>query len=425
MNPHPLPALKPHAVMAPFRHGRHLRRGALQVLISVTLAWGGGALADGPPTVAAILYEEALVALDLGETERARDLLRAVVQREPRHAGAWLDLALTLCRLGERRQGQAILRQLDQRFDPPPALREIIARFAANECAAAPKLRLSAGLALGHDDNVNLGASRERTRLVTDAGVVEVLIGQGMRARPDRFAEVWASLDWGDAPVRLDLSLRQHARAHDLDAQTLRLEGWQTWAHARGLTRLRGRLAHTWLDERPFLQGLELELDHRGAPGRLTPSAGLRLELQRFPAHPAYDALPVELRAGLRHDGPALSLGAVALATDNHALAARPGGDRQGLGLQLDAVWALAPRMVLLARARCERQRDHEPYAPPLLPMRRSQTLRHWQIELRHSPRPGLDLILGWQRRASDGTLDFLDYEADIVQAGLQWTWRP
>ncbi|OYZ39195.1 MAG: hypothetical protein B7Y31_08390, partial [Novosphingobium sp. 16-62-11] len=134
-----------------------------------------------PPDPDELLYDEALAAADSGELARARAMLEALVRRQPLHAGAWIDLALLDCRLGDRERGRGILQRIVLEFDPPTAIRELIARIANQPCGAATLPRWRAGLSVGRDSNVNLGSYLDRTTLVSDAGVVEVLLAVGRR----------------------------------------------------------------------------------------------------------------------------------------------------------------------------------------------------------------------------------------------------
>ena len=83
-----------------------------------------------------------------------------MVQQEPEHAGAWLDLAILQCKLGYAQEAERLFAEIEARFQPPPGIREIIARLRAQGCAGwQPVKRLSLMVGRGISDNVNQGAS--------------------------------------------------------------------------------------------------------------------------------------------------------------------------------------------------------------------------------------------------------------------------
>jgi hypothetical protein len=66
-------------------------------------------------------------------------MLKRVIEQEPRHAGAWLDLALIQCAWATRR-GRTPVRHHRERFAPPRGIQELIATEPRGGCQ-----RLAAG----------------------------------------------------------------------------------------------------------------------------------------------------------------------------------------------------------------------------------------------------------------------------------------
>lgn len=379
---------------------------------------------DAPRPEIAPLYEEALLALDEGDGERARALLMTVLEHDPDHAGAWLDLALLLCRAGDRQSGRDILARVRSEYAPPPAIRTLIDRLADTACAPTRPWRLHTGLAFGHDDNVNLGASQSYARLITQAGVVDVLLGSSMQARADAFAEFWAEMGRPGLPARLSVVLRRHAREDEFDSYLFSLEGWRSRADAGAQTLVRAFYTHTGLGGRPFLHSLGLEFGRHGLGCSLCPSAQLRVGLQRFPDHGVYDSAVGELRLGARLEAQDRALRAWASVQGDHALGVRPGGDRIGAGLEFEGLLRPAPGLWLQVRLGLHDLQDARPYAEPLLPWRRRRQVQTHRIEVHKNLGRGLDGFVGWYRSASDGNISFLDYHSDSVRLGLNWVYE-
>ena len=101
-------------------------------------------------------YLEAMQPLIEGRFEEASEALHRLVAQEPEHAGAWLDLAILQCRLGNAEEAEILFQAIEVRFDPPPGIREIIALQRAKGCQApAPRWEGRLRLSRGSDDNVN------------------------------------------------------------------------------------------------------------------------------------------------------------------------------------------------------------------------------------------------------------------------------
>lgn len=108
-------------------------------------------------------YQDALRLLSEGRIDEARESLRSVINQQPEHAGAWLDLAILQCGMGLAEDAEILFSKILDRFDPPPAIQELIRQVRARGCAAPTprqeKSRFLFKLGGGHDSNVNQGAS--------------------------------------------------------------------------------------------------------------------------------------------------------------------------------------------------------------------------------------------------------------------------
>lgn len=113
---------------------------AAALALLAALAWPACALAQadaaapdadepGAPTLGATqqaLYQEALQALAEGRRTDASRALRRLIEQEPRHAGAWLDLALIQCGLGNAEEAERMFATVETRFDPSREILELI-----------------------------------------------------------------------------------------------------------------------------------------------------------------------------------------------------------------------------------------------------------------------------------------------------------
>ena len=126
---------------------------------------GGGAAAEAEQdgvkqAVTEELYQSALQSISEGRKNDASKTLARVIEREPLHAGAWLDLAMIQCGLGRADEAERLFAAVETRFNPSHELLEVIANERERGChnwQAASSTSLALGR--GSDRNVNQGAS--------------------------------------------------------------------------------------------------------------------------------------------------------------------------------------------------------------------------------------------------------------------------
>jgi hypothetical protein len=106
------------------------------------------------------LYLDALRSISEGRQTDASEALVRMIENEPQHAGAWLDLAIIQCELGRAAEAERLFNAIESRFSPPPIILEVIARQRAKGCKGwQAQSRTSVMFGRGVDNNVNQGAS--------------------------------------------------------------------------------------------------------------------------------------------------------------------------------------------------------------------------------------------------------------------------
>jgi len=392
------------------------------------LLWGVSRAAE----LAEWLYEEALTAAAAADTPRARALLLEVVRQEPRHAGAWLDLALLSCSAGDTAEAHGVLRRILAEFDPPAAIRTLVLAQLAQPCLplAAPLLPATAwrfGAARGHDTNVNSGTLASHLVLGTGTEAIRLPLAPELRPRSDRFDEFWADLatrtQWvgRSAILKLGVLARRYAREADYDLQgvtaaaelpagsgawagRVQLTGMASWL---GNTHFMDSLAVGWLGGLPLTAG-GLPMHHEWSLMRV-----------RFANNPAFDSVSLTARAGVsgRHAG--WFWRANALAAIESADGRRPGGDRYGGGAELLAQRQLAPTVRLEVQARALQMQSRSAYLPPLLAVRREQALFSGRADIAVALEGGYEWVTSWQAQDSRDNLGFLAYRGQSLQTGI------
>ncbi len=336
------------------------------------------------------VYARALSAIAEGRHGEARVLLSQVAATQPEHAGAWLDLAILHCAMGNRVEAEALFETIELRFAPGPALRELIARQRASGCQrkrlpAAVRVRLGRG----HDSNANQGASNPNLAIGAGPGSVTLVLAPEYEPRGDDFTHLQVD---GVLPLSADnllgfgqLSVRRHDQVHTFDISALALgvekrwepNDWQMQASLAG-----GALE---LDGQLYQQSALIQ-------GQVTPPLPLPqpwtfslVAAQSYLAYadqPVFDARQAELRGVLRREGQRTMLGLAAGGLRDYGQGNRPGGDRHGWSVSAWGsllLWGQATGEFMWSQQRWQGSRD---YAPGLIELKRRQDVNQWRLAL-------------------------------------------
>jgi hypothetical protein len=118
-----------------------------------------------PATAPRDLYQDALQSIAEGRRNDASQELRQQIEKEPLHAGAWLELALTQCGLGYSDEAERLFATIETRFAPAhptpgwESILRVIAEAREQGCNQwHPSHSWSVTLGRGIDQNVNQGA---------------------------------------------------------------------------------------------------------------------------------------------------------------------------------------------------------------------------------------------------------------------------
>lgn len=359
-----------------------------------------------------------------GERERALAMLETLVRRQPQHAGAWLDLALLYCDLGDAAKSQAMLDRIEAEFDPSPVIRDLIKLQRGRSCKTAASGPLwSMGLQLGHDSNVNRGASSNRVVLESGAGPVVAQLTDDVLPKHDFFSEGWAEAYWrrDSRSLRFSALTRQYENITAYDAQAASLVGEQAWASSQAEGAFRLQWTSAWLGGSAFLDALTASagVTGRGALYGVHPAADLAVAHNRFPSAPAFDSYVWSLRPGAVKVAPGYSWRANLIATADLAEGSRPGGDRYGFGFEALGAWRLAPKIQVSGSGQVQQIRNMESYFPPLLTTYRRQLLWLGRLEVAVEVGRGVHWLTAWTGQKSADNLSFLDYRSSVLQSGF------
>jgi hypothetical protein len=136
---------------------------ALELLLKLESEYSGDAEYD---------YLLGNAALAVGQNSLALHAFERVVLVEPRHAGAWIDLAIANMRMGDTETAASLVQHVEENFDPPANLRAELSAIKSR-LAIAPLVRDWRGeatLQLGYVQNANSGLSQSDFQITPVGG---------------------------------------------------------------------------------------------------------------------------------------------------------------------------------------------------------------------------------------------------------------
>jgi hypothetical protein len=284
------------------------------------------------------LYQQALQSISEGRRSDASRELTQLIQQEPLHAGAWFDLAMTQCALGHGDEAERMFATIESRFQPSRALLELIAQAREEGCAhwhPATSLQLAAGR--GIETNVNQGASSRTYVFDGPEGHFEQTLTGDFIPKHDQYTFLN-----GDATRELtpngvvgfaQLQLRRYDNLHAYDSASLFAGVEAPWRFRRWSLRTSGALGMITLGGRPYQHQAQLQA-RVGPPLPLPNSTQFSvvggLTYNHYLTLTNFDANTADLRAQLTHRNDTMYASASLGVQRDHALARRPGGDRDG-----------------------------------------------------------------------------------------------
>jgi hypothetical protein len=374
------------------------------------------------------LYQEALVALSEGRRTDASRALRRLIELAPRHAGAWLDLALIQCGLGNADEAERLFATVETRFDPSRDILELISQTREEGCRPwAPNSALSISFGRGIDHNVNQGAS---TSTPTLGGVAVELLDDFL---PKKDSYTTTGLDYlrdltpNGSIGFAQLQSRRNDSLHQYDSSALFGGVESPWRF--GKWALRSTLVGGMVTLGGHLYQRQAQAQLRVAPPLSLPNNTVFnlmggytwTDYQRLTN---FDARTLELRPELSHRRGSL-YGAASLGLlSDHGNALRPGGNRHGQLLNLLVRSPLAAGVTGELGYIRQTWRSAQAYAPELLiPETRDQATQVLRATLTYPFNKTQSLL--FEARAVRNRENIEIFQYNNRQFQLSWRWQP
>lgn len=373
------------------------------------------------------LYRDALRSIAEGRRDDARATLEEVIRREPLHAGAWLDLALVCCDLGQAHEAARLFRDIEQRFAPPPEIRALITQARAGGCAGwQPRALASLMVGRGASSNVNQGADSAAYQPPDSDG--ELVLLPDFLPQRDHYttltADYMRDVGANGAQGFVQFQHRHHDRLHDYDSTSLFAGIDMPWRWRRWQLRTIASLGYATLGSQLYQR--QLQMQAQLTPPLALPRA-LQLSLHTGLSHVDYKTLDSfrgttgELRSQLSwRSGMRYASASVGLLNDR-AAQDRPGGNRHGRSAALQYRQLLgADSTGELAYTR-QTWRNATAYAPGLIDQTRRQVTQTLRATLTYPLQRNHNLIVEARRVRNRENISIFQYSDRQLQLSWQW----
>jgi hypothetical protein len=376
------------------------------------------------------LYLDALRAISERRQEDAKATLVKLIAIEPQHAGAWLDLAIIQCELGNAVEAEKLFQNIIERFTPAPAILEVIARHRAQGCNNnQAKSRLALVLERGLDSNVNQGASNPNFGFGSGASHIELPLLPEFLPKKDRVTAV--SADYirqllSDGTIGFaQLRARQYDDLAQYNTFALgagiehpwRVSGWQM-----SNTLMLGALT---LDQHLYQKQEMLQL--KGIPPITLPDhlqinlvAGLTRT--QYPTLAGYDANTYELRSVLTYQANRYRAQASFSYLADRANGQRIGGDRSGELASLQGRTRINDLFFAEAGWTYQHWQSDLPYSPGLIEQARNQHTQTLRAALGFAMKENQSLQLEIRQVNNRENISLFAYNSKVLQAS--WLWQ-
>ena len=401
------------------------------LLLALLLVMGAPAYAQTNSTQKD-LYLDAIQSITRGQRQDASRTLRYMVQQEPEHAGAWLDLAILQCKLGYAQEAERLFAEIEARFQPPPGIREIIARLRAQGCAGwQPVNRLSLMVGRGISDNVNQGASTPNFTIGGGVSHIELQLLPTFHPRSDQYTtlsgEYARDLTSAGTLGFVQFQGRINDTVNQFSTQSLAAGVEHPWYVGDWRVRTAGTVSALMLGGQFYQQQSRLQTQISPPPALLRLPENFHVSLLTGVTHLVYptlvhfDSNMMEMRGLLEYRTQRTRLLTSIGYSYDAATAARPGGDRQGLVASAHAHTRIMNKVFGELGWIRQAWAAESIYSPGLIDQVRHQTtdILRGGLIIAVAPRHALHIELRQVINAEN--ISVFQYDSRQVQVSWQW----
>lgn len=400
------------------------------IVLPALLLTAGMAVADESDQVETeLMYQQALQSIAEGRKTDASETLSRVIEREPLHAGAWLDLALIQCALGHADEAERLFEAIITRFHPPAGITELIEQARAGGCHNwQPLSQASVSFARGIGQNVNQGASASSYVANQAGATVELPLPADYRPRHDQYslfsADYLRDLSANGSSGFVQLQARRYDKLDQYNSTSLFAGVDTPWRFGRWSVHGSATLGLITLGDQLYQR--QSQLQARVGPPLPLPGS-MQFSLTAGVTHVEYltlsnfNANTTELRGQLNYRLDQASASATLAVLDDHALAQRPGGDREGWQANVQWRHTLGDKFSAEVGMNHQHWRGNALYSPGFIDQTRRQSTQVLRAALSYTLTPSQTLQLEARQIRNAENISIFQYNDRQLQLSWQW----
>jgi hypothetical protein len=408
-----------------------LHRCAALLFAAVSAQAMADASRAAPASGQTALYLDAINSLADGRTDDASVALTRMIEQEPQHAGAWLDLAIIQCEMGHAEEAERLFRAIEQRFSPPAGIMEVIAIHRATGCKGwQPQSQLNVALARGFDNNVNQGATSPNFSIGSGTSRIDLELLPEYRPKHDQYtllsADYARDLMQDGTSGFAQLRVRHNDSLSNYNTASLLFGLEHLWRPGNWELHGIGAIGLLTLGNRLYQRQDQLQL--RVAPPLKLPqqwhlnlTAGMtHIE---YPTLANFDSNTFEFSGllGYRAGESQTQAGAGYLADQGEAK--RLGGNRKGWFASVQERMPIGSRVIGEFGWTRQIWLSQSAYSPGLIDQVRRQDTQLVRAALTIPIKPRQSVQIELRQVRNDENISIFQYNSRLLQVG--WQWQP
>lgn len=377
------------------------------------------------------LYGEAMLAITEGRLEDAKKFLAQLVSDEPRHAGAWLDLAILYCASGNVSEAESLFVEIERRYAPPPPILEVIAHQRKLGCSSwTAKTNARVRLGRGFESNVNQGARNPNFSLGGGGSQIDLVLLPEFRPHGDQFTnfsgEIFRDFSQNGAFGVIQFQSRNYDQMSRYNTNAIFFGVESPWRWDRWGGRLAGTTGFMTLDGQVYLRQSQIQLEvapplplGNGWQSGVTGS----WSYITYPTLSNFDAQWWEVRGTLSYRGEDSWWQANAGAVQDKQASERPGGDRVGSFANIRGNFSLGSRVLGELGWQFQHWEGERAYFPGLIDVQRTQNISVIRMAAIFPLNECHAINLEFKDIRNQENISIFEYRNWILL--LNWQWQP
>lgn len=375
-------------------------------------------------------YRAAMRALTEGRESDAREALNRLRTKTLDSPGAWLDLAILHCSLGDRDVAEQLFSEIEKKFSPPDAILEIIALQRATQCrtiAIGSQIRLQ--VSRGYESNANQGVRNPNFSIGSGTNKVDLTVLPDFLPAPDHYSGVYLDHRRSHTPnSNYESFIRFRGRDYDtlshLNTNSFITGIEKSWITEDWPVKGTAAVGVTTLAGKPYVYQTQLQINTlipNLAQSNWSMVAGGGVTHLHYPRFDSADGHIFESWTGFRSRSKIFDWQVNAGVMHDNPVRNRPGGHRNGLFGGFSIKSALSSKAEVEIAWQRQRWLSEKAQSPGLINQRRNQETEIFSAAASFPVTKNSFLIAEIQSIKNKENISIFEYRSRSIQLGWQY----